>query len=223
MKLAHLVAFAGAAAFAAAASAQTTVLSWSFSDLSGSYQGSSAGGSFGAVWNNTAGTGSSGDVTRLAAPSGTALFGVGSGANVNFSLAVSGINLVTGIASGNGTFSITGGNGTVLSGLLNGTFTRLGSGPGAGLAFSGTVSGVSFSNNTTLTGTSGGSFSSDFSAFGTLTGFGVILTIPNNAGNFFGSSFGPVSTQSSGQVIPSPGSIALLGLGGLVAARRRRV
>jgi uncharacterized protein (TIGR03382 family) len=38
----------------------------------------------------------------------------------------------------------------------------------------------------------------------------------------FNSSFDNIATQVSGQIVPSAGSMALFGLGGLVAARRRR-
>ncbi|QYU68550.1 hypothetical protein J4558_27820 [Leptolyngbya sp. 15MV] len=167
-----------------------------------------------------------GDVTRVLAPGGTAPFAGGTSSSVSFTIAVSNVNNVLGTADGLGNFSITGGNGSVFTGSLTGTFFRIGSGPTAGLQFNGSVSGVNLTG-ATFAGNpaSGGSFSTDFSSvggFGALTGFGIILTIPNNNGQFLTTSFGPVSTQSSGQLIPSPGTLALLGLGGLVAARRRR-
>ncbi|QYU66874.1 hypothetical protein J4558_18185 [Leptolyngbya sp. 15MV] len=210
---------------AGTASAQTTVLSWAFSDLDGTYVGNAAtGGTFTASWNPTIGTGSSGDITRLAPSVDTALFAQGSASNITFSLTVGVPDLVNGTATGWGSFEFDNGSpatGNRLSGSINGTFTRLTSGPATGVVFTGTVTGVSFLNSNPLAGTTG-SFSSDFSQFGPLSGFGILLTIPSLTSNFFESSFGPVSTQANGQLIPSPGSMALLGLGGLLIARRRR-
>src|SRR5687768_5811502 len=54
---------------------------------------------------------------------------------------------------------------------------------------------------------------------------GSLVELQLTPGNFFSATFGQannVSSQASGILVPTPGALGLLGLGALVATRRRR-
>ena len=194
-----LLAAAGLAASATVANAQA-VLTFGFTDVNSSFTASD--GSFTGAADAT----TSGDVTRLAAPGGTAVFDpgfVGTGvADFNFDIDV----MLTGAdtADGSGTFSIVDVHGETLSGTIDGEFSLIG---GLSIAFTGSLS--------------DGSFSTDLPGSAPYSG-AVVQLFLDGTGTFFGSDFNDVSTQVSGVVVPAPASLALLGLGGLAAARRRR-
>ncbi len=211
-----LFAAAGVAATATLANAQA-ILTFGFTDVDGSFTASD--GSF----SGTAGATTSGDVTRVASPGGTAVFapgfaGTGS-SDFSFDIMVSGI--MGGSAAGAGTFSIADLNGETLSGSIDGDFVMLGSGI---IAFNGLLSDVVFgdvSGDGTFDGPTAGFFSTDLPGTAPYDGAIVTLTVTGAAG-FFDDDFSGVSTQVSGAIVPAPASLALLGLGGLAAARRRR-
>lgn len=211
-----LIAAAGVAAMATIANAQA-VLTFGFTDVDSSFTASD--GSF----SGRAGALTSGDVTRLASPTGTALFApgfVGTGSS-DFTLDMSVTDILATTATGTGTFSIIDLNGEDLSGTIDGQFQRLGAGI---IAFTGLLSGISFndvSGDGTFDGPTSGFFSTDLPGTAPYEGAIVTLMITGSAG-FFTSDFSGVSTQVAGEVIPAPASLALLGLGGLAAARRRR-
>jgi hypothetical protein len=211
-----ILAAAGVAASAAVANAQT-ILTFGFTDVNGTFTASD--GSFTGVADST----TSGDVTRLSSPAGTAVFEpgfVGSG-SADFSFDIDVMITGAGEADGDGTFTVTDVHGETLTGLLDGQFTQLGGGI---IAFSGLLSGVQFndvSGDGTFDGPSVGSFSTDLPGTGPYDGALVQLFIASSGG-FFDADFTGVSTQVSGVVVPAPASLALLGLGGLAAVRRRR-
>jgi hypothetical protein len=51
---------------------------------------------------------------------------------------------------------------------------------------------------------------------------GALTQIVFGAGSFFTTDFVNAATGVTAQIVPAPGALALLGLGGLVAGRRRR-
>jgi MYXO-CTERM domain-containing protein len=55
-----------------------------------------------------------------------------------------------------------------------------------------------------------------------LTGAIVNLVFGTSNPGFFVNNFNDFAVGVSGQVVPTPGVLALMGLGGLAAARRRR-
>lgn len=212
-----ILAAAGVAASAAVANAQT-ILTFGFTDVNGSFTASD--GSF----TGAADSVTSGDVTRLSSPAGTALFEpgfVGTGA-ADFSFDIDVIITTPGLtADGAGTFTIVDVHGETLTGSLDGQFNRLGGGI---IAFSGLLSGVQFndvSGDGTFDGPTAGSFSTDLPGTGPYDGALVQLFI-SSSGGFFDADFTGVSTQVSAVVVPAPASLALLGIGGLAAVRRRR-
>ncbi|GIW74427.1 MAG: hypothetical protein KatS3mg103_0949 [Phycisphaerales bacterium] len=211
-----LVALAGLGASAAVANAQA-ILTFGFTDVNGSFAVSD--GSFTGV----ADAATSGDVTRLASPGGTAVFApgfVGTGA-ADFSFDIDVMITGAGTASGTGTFTIVDVHGERLTGDIDGNFTQLA--PGV-IAFNGLLANVRFndvSGDGTFDGPSAGSFGTDLPGSAPFSGALVQLFI-DGAGGFFDADFTGVSTQVSGAVVPAPASLALLGMGGLLAARRRR-
>lgn len=211
-----LIAAAGVAATAAVANAQA-ILTFGFTDVSGSFTASD--GSF----TGSADSVTSGDVTRLASPGGTAVFEpgfTGTGAS-DFSFDIDVMITGAGTADGTGTFTIVDVHGETLTGNLNGEFNQL---MGGAITFEGTLSNVMFndvSGDGTFDGPTAGSFSTDLPGSGVYSGALVQLFI-DSSGGFFDSDFTGISTQVSGAVVPAPASLALLGLGGLAAVRRRR-
>lgn len=207
-----LIAAVGVAATAAVANAQA-ILTFGFTDVDGSF--TAADGSFAGVSSAT----TSGDVTRLASPGGTAVFdpgfaGVGA---ADFSFDIDVMITGAGTADGSGSFTITDVHGETLSG----DFVELA--PGV-IAFNGLLSGVEFndvSGDGTFDGPTAGSFGTDLPGTAPYDGALVQLFL-DGSGGFFDADFTGISTQVSGVVIPAPASLALLGLGGLAAARRRR-
>lgn len=194
------------------------ILSFGFTDLAGSF--STGSGVFNAQATDTASMSTSGDVTRLAGPFGTANFDTGfvtasAFADVNITMNVSIIDAVT--ASGVGSFTLTDDDGDTITGTINGTFRT----PGYGITFfTGLLTNVTLTG-TTFNGTDGGSFDMDLPGNAPYPGAMVALYILNG-NSFFGRDFRNVSVQVNGEIVPSAGSVALLGLGGLVASRRQR-
>lgn len=214
------------AGLAGAANAEV-VLSFGFTDLNGSY--SSGSSTFTANADNNGLIRTGGDVTRLQTPgAGTATYATGFFGTVpaglmNFQLSLNVTNKsVSGpfqLADGSGTFTITDKDGSTITGTIAGTWIG-GIGPAGSTQFNGLLSNVLV---TAADGTFDGLPGSFDGTFGQqpLEGALVNLLI-QPAGGFFDADFTGVSTQASGEIIPAPGAIALLGLGGLVAGRRRR-
>lgn len=198
------------------------VATYGFTDLEGSYD--SATGTFRALATETATYASSGDVTRIGAPTLTAEYAFGFTSRSAFAGAVFEISVTMNnglTAVGAGSFTITDDDGDTLTGSISGMWINGGSGF---VYFNGSMSGVSFNDN----GAADGMFNGPDGG-----GFGIPVTTANDddgaivglfikSGSFFGSSFRDRPTQIDGQILPTPGSLALVGLGGLALSRRRR-
>lgn len=216
-----LVAAAAMATLTGTAQADTTILSFTFSDLNGQY--SSNSGHFNALGVNVAPLQSQGDVSRVNLPSpGSASYGApGSAAGrVNVDVLVSGVLGST--ANGNGSIVITDVDGDTLHADVNGQFIT----NGLAVFFNGTLSNIGWTDNGILDGTfdgpTGGSIPLSFSPAPPPYLGAIVQLYIGDTGNFFVHDFAGISTQVSGVVVPAPASLALLGLSGLVAGRRRR-
>lgn len=213
MSTTKFLAVASAAALTAGASAQ--IATFTFSDLDGSYNAGTQ------VFSAVADATTSGDVTRLVSPVGSAQFNTGfttlaTSANVAISLTLS--NLTATSADAVGSFVITDHNGDTMTGDINGSFQPL----GFSITFDGLLSNVAFTDNSsdgTFDGPSSGAFSS---AFINPPFDGAIVQLFLSTSGFFASSFSGTPVLVDAAIIPAPASLALVGLGGLVAARRRR-
>lgn len=216
-----MIAAAALTTLAGVAVADTTILSFTFSDLEGQY--SSASGHFNALGVNVAPLQSQGDVSRVNLPGpGSASYGTpGSAAGkVNVDVVVSGILGAT--ANGNGTITIFDADGDTFHADVNGQFIT----NGLAVFFNGTLSNIGWTDNGVtdgmFDGPTGGSIPLSFSPAPPPYLGAIVQLYIGDTGNFFVHDFSGISTQVSGVVVPAPASIALLGLGGLVAARRRR-
>lgn len=213
MRMTSLV-LAGVAGLSASAAFANPIVSATYNDLAGSWDGTS----FSANAVDAGQLHSSGTVARLVAPIGTAEFGAGfvSGSNP--------ADIVVSLSStptadpdtrdGVGSFTITDLNGTTITGDITGQWFN----GFTAVFFNGALSNVQFSGPT-FTGTLTGAFSTLFGG-GVYDGAITQLELQNT--NFFTSSFDAVPTQESLQITPTPGALGLLGLGGLAMARRRR-
>lgn len=155
----------------------------------------------------------------------------------NFQLGMTVSNILGTAATGTGAFSITDADGDVLSGTISGDRT-LGLGFfqfGNFVRFFGELSNVVFTpsgGGTTFNGPSGGSF--DFTSIpgGPIySGALVQLFIYTGGGGFTSGSWGynpttqtgtPIPVGLNAELVPAPGAAVLLGLGGVMAGRRRR-
>ncbi|HYE02773.1 MAG TPA: PEP-CTERM sorting domain-containing protein, partial [Phycisphaerales bacterium] len=167
-----------------------------------------------------------GNVTRLpdGGPGGTAMFDPGFVSLPdlgNFMMAISVFNNNGNTADGAGTFQITDAQGDTISGLIDGTWIR----GNLSTFFNGNLSNIVLANTSgdgTFNGSSGGSFSMNFGAVQVFEGSIVnLFTRPAGVG-FFQENFTTIADLVSGEIVPAPGTLALLGLSGLVMARRRR-
>ncbi len=218
MKTAIILAVCGAAG---AASAQTNIMSFTYSDLNGSYASTGATtGQMDAVAVSSGALQTAGDVTRLVGAGGSALFESGfkggSAADAQLHFLITAIDNVAKTAIGTGTFTLTDADGDTISGDINGAFAAQGT---SFIFFNGTLDNIVMSAGT-FDGSLSGSVDTTFAAQQPYSGALVQLTF--GMGNFFASNFSNRSTLASGLIVPTPGAAALLGLGGLTAMRRRR-
>lgn len=209
-----IVAGAGSSAMA-----QQPILTFGFTDLSGSFNVQT--GQFSAVGVDQADLRTSGDVSRIQDPVGTAVYAPGDGVNrVAVDLLVSAVMPTT--ANGTGSLTITDLDGDTLTADISGQFIA----NGPAVFFNGVISNPVFQDNgtpdMTFDGPGGGSFLRTFGpAVGPYTGAIVQLYL-GTAGAFFTQNFSGVSTQVSGAIVPAPATLGLLGFGLLAAGRRRR-
>lgn len=211
-----------AAGLTATVASADEVVTFAYNNLAGSYTAINASsGSFTANATDMPGLQSIGDVTRTVPVAGTADFAAGfvsraDLANFTITVSVDMIDQILGIATGTGSFTITDLDGTTLSGDIDGLWIR----GGLGQTF--------FNGNLTNVVFSGASFDGDNGSFSTSFGPGDLegavtqLFLRPGDGGFFTQSFADVATQVQGQIVPTPGALALMGVGGLVASRRRR-
>ncbi len=225
-KSVNILAAAAVAVAGSSIASAGVILTYGFTDLDGSYlmndpQNPSLGGSFSA----NAGANSAGDVTRLAAPGGTTNFDDGFSDRNQFAdvaINISVFNRVGMMAQGSGTFTITDADGDQLVGDITGTWI----GGSLGVYFNGDLSNVQFVNvstrDDTFDGVDGGSFGTDLPGTPPFIGAYVQLFLRTGGIGFFGREFEDISVQSSGEIVPGAGSLAMLGLAGLTAGARRR-
>ncbi|CAG0967464.1 hypothetical protein PHYC_01062 [Phycisphaerales bacterium] len=211
---------AGAAGlFVSASALAQPMVSATYFDLSGNWNGAL----FNAHATDAGALHSSGSVARLVAPTGTADFEPGfvSGANpADFFLNLSFVPAGPGLGTGSGFFSIIDADGSFITGAIDGFWIDDTANPPGQVYFNGTLSGVVF-GGPTFDGTNGGSFSTIFGGTPPYDGAITQLYLAP-PGNFFVTPFADVPTGVTMQILPAPGALALMGLGGLVATRRRR-
>ncbi|CAG0967445.1 hypothetical protein PHYC_01061 [Phycisphaerales bacterium] len=226
MNMRATVLAAGAALSLAAVANADVLVTLRYDSLAGSYN--SALQSFTARAVDTAALRTTGAVSRLVPTAGTATFEAGFVANAgnpaDFSLTVSAIP--TGnpaIRTGTGAFVSTDRDGDTISGTISGTWRN--GGPGF-IFFNGTLSDVVITpagqtpESMTFDGTAGGSWDLNLPAQPPYEG--AIVQLVFGAPNFFFQDFSDRATGMTAQIVPTPGALVLLGIGGLLAGRRRR-
>lgn len=223
MKNSTIIAAAALSTLAGAAHADLAA-TFGYTDMGANWNQGASQLNVGASATNTLST--SGDITNYLGdgfPS-TALFNSGfadgsTSADSQFTMDLSNITATTADASG--TFMITDINGDTLSGTYVGTWTNQ---FGFGF-FDGQILAASYnateSGNSVFEGNAGQTFAVPTDAL--TGGLSMLLQMPewfdSNNGNFNART-----TQLDGILVnvPTPGSLALLGLGGLISGRRRR-
>lgn len=211
------------ALLAGAVQAQTTLASFSYDSLSGAYvAGSPTNGVFTANAVDLPLLRTVGDFNRTVASEGNADFPAGFVTDAN--LADISISLPVNVTSGTtasslgGSITITDIDGDSFTASVDGDWYNLG--PGFAF-FNGNLTSISFVD----VGTQDGLFNGYNGSWQmNLPGNPLEGAIVNLVfgGQWFTQSFNDFAVGVSGQVIPTPGVAALLGLGGLVATRRRR-
>ncbi|HRQ71467.1 MAG TPA: hypothetical protein PLU35_00385 [Phycisphaerales bacterium] len=206
-----------AAAFAAAASADV-ILSFTYSDVSGSFDAGSG------VYSAVASSDTSGDVTRLDGSPGTAEFDAGfAGMSLaDFVMTINVSNNDGFTADGSGSFTVTDTNGDSVSGDLDGVWVK---GAFGTVFFNGQLANVTINDNSgdgSFDGATAGSFSTDFSAYNSPFEGAIVTLYIHSASAFLTKSFSGVPALVSAEIVPAPGVLALALASGLVAIRRRR-
>ncbi|MBX3380058.1 MAG: hypothetical protein KF805_08170 [Phycisphaeraceae bacterium] len=225
MKTLALVA-AAAAGTVSVAQAATTLVTFGYNNLQGTYTAAGANaGNFSAVAvdQGVGGLQTDGSVSRLVPGAGQSKFAAGfkslaTFADFSINISFARINATSG--TGAGSFTATDALGNTVSGSLAGVWSLQ---PTIGIAFNGTLSNVNITPNATFTGTDGSSTNWNTNLPSPAPYTGALTQLIFNGGAFFTDvDMQNVATQVSGQIVPSTGTLALFGLGGLVAGRRRR-
>jgi hypothetical protein len=224
------VALAAVACLTGAASAQQTLITFTYSDLSASFNNATRQFNANAVGGPT-GLQTGGDVSRVdVSPTQSANFASGfrgfNPADAGIEMTVSSTVVLDSLGrptrAAQGAFVLLDPDGDRISGVLTGIWTDLGSGFDSfqGLIGSASISILAGGDNARFNGLG----VSGFNYAGLpLTGLsGSLVELQLTPGSFFDTNFANVSTQSSGVLVPGPGSLALIGLGALATARRRR-
>lgn len=219
---------AGLAASVAGAAIAGPMVTFTYTNLAGryAYNVGNDTGKFSAVATATNALQSDGSVSLVpGAGAATAVFNPGfvSRTIADFQIDISFFNRVGNQASGNGYFIAKDTVGNTLSGELAGDWIMF----GGAVFFNGAIRGATFTPSPVallpFTGESGTSFGMGAPiAVQPLDGSIVQIFLATPANSMMDADFREVSTGVAGQLIPTPGSAALLALGGLVAARRRR-
>lgn len=225
MKTLALVA-AAAAGTVSVAQAATTLVTFGYNNLQGTYTaaGMNAGNfSAVAVDQGVGGLQTDGSVSRLVPGAGQSKFAAGfkslaTFADFGINISFTRLSATTGV--GAGSFTATDALGNTVSGSISGFWSVQAT---IGIAFNGTLSNVNITPNAIFTGTDGSSTNWNTNLPSPAPYTGALTQLIFNGGAFFtDQNLSNVATQVSGQIVPSTGSLALFGLGGLVAARRRR-
>ncbi len=235
----RMFALTAAALCAAAPSAFAldVIAEFQYQNLAAQYVSSSATtGTFSALAvANPGGLQSEGRVSRNVATEGTAGFEPGfvtANPTAGFSITLSVNKTGVGVGTGSGSFVITDADGDTVTGNVSDGAWNLNNTGFPFIAFQGTLSDVYFNDNGIADGIFNGTdiplFSDNFAMGGfpaaaPYTGALVVLSFDINT--FFSTDFSyadDIGAQVSGDIVPAPGALALLGLGGLVAGRRRR-
>lgn len=217
---ATLILAAGAGIALCASASAGVILTFGFTELSGTYTAADANnGLFTAIAVNNANLSSEGDVTRLLPPGdGTAAYdhsfygsSFGGLADVAFNISRTG-------TTGAGTFTVTDTDGDTITGTLSGEWIAL----GGATFFNGVIGGQFVTNGGDNAFNGASSIATSLTPImGTLDG-GVTILFTNANADFFGSSFAGVSVLTSANFVPTPGTMALLGLAAAFGARRNR-
>lgn len=157
------------------------------------------------------------------AGAGTAVFNPGftSRTIASFDIDISFFNRVGNMASGNGSFTARDTVGNTLVGQLAGDWVMF----GGAVFFNGAIRGAmlySYTGNPMFTGETGSWNMGTPMALQPLDGSIVQIHLSEPVNSMMNADFREISVGVAGQLIPTPASMALLGLGGLVATRRRR-
>lgn len=211
-----LVVAAGAASIGASANADV-IASLTYDDLSGSYNSGTQ--TFTAAAVNNAFLQTSGDTTRLVATQSNATFDPGfvSRSVANFVLNCSVVPTGPFSATGVGAFTATDVDGSTITGTLNGVWGR----PAPGfIFFNGTLTNVTMQAADGTFNGEHGSWNTNFPSPAPYEG--AIVQLVFGGSTFFTGNFSNRAVGITAQIVPSAGSLALLGLGGMVAGRRRR-
>lgn len=213
-----LAAGALVAGFAASANADV-IATLTYDDLAGSFTRDGNAGNFQARAVNLPGQlQSSGSTSRIVPTQGNADFNPGfvSGSDpADFVINIATVLTGPGTATGNGTFTATDIDGDTVTGVLTGDWTSAGAGV---LFFNGSLSNVLL-NGRTFNGNTGSGW--DMNLPGTPPYDGAIVQLTFSGSGFFDQNFSNRATGTTLQIVPAPGALALVGLGGLVATRRR--
>ena len=225
-----------AIALAVAAGALTSVASadviatMTYDDLAGSFNFGTGQFTAVAADQGPMGLQSAGEVSRTDGNPGSASFEVGfvSGANAADFVLNSSVVIVTPgqLATGVGSFTSTDADGDTVTGDLSAVWIF--DAVNSFIYMNAVLSNVRVTDNADAQGNFDDQFngsqlgSFQISGMGTQPYDGALTQIVFGAGSFFTGDFRNAATGLTAQILPTPGSLALLGLGGLVATRRRR-
>lgn len=218
---------AGSLLAVTSAASADVIFSFGFTDLDGDFNAGTSMFRAKSIDNFRASTG--GDVSRQALPPGTAEFDTGfegGDGPENYSMHMRLSNITSTSADvllGDSSFEIVDADGDTITGDIVG---RWEAGNNGFMFFNGDLVNVVLTDNGQQDGTFDGPSGGDFSMnFGGSNGpfEGAIVTLGMNGdGNFFLDDFQNFATQIGADVIPAPAGLALLGVGGIFASRRRR-
>lgn len=211
------------AAAGSLASAGSVISSFGYTDLDGSFD--SGTGVFTASAADIVGLQSSGDVSRLlgggtgTAESDAGFLGL---SDADFVIELEIFNITATSADANGIVSIVDADGDTLTASIQGSWDIVS--PFGFMFFNGSSSDFSFTDVGTQDGTFDGGSSGSFSIADLTSQLfdGAVSILLRNPGGF-GGDFSELSTEADGILIPTPGALAIAGLGVAgMAARRRR-
>ncbi|MBS0188606.1 MAG: PEP-CTERM sorting domain-containing protein [Planctomycetes bacterium] len=214
----------GLASFASAG----PLVTFTYTNLSGQYAYNAVGdtGQFKATAVSAGALQTDGSVSLVTGPgAGTAVFNPGftSRTIADFQIDISFFGRVGNMASGNGSFMAKDIFGNTLTGQLAGDWVMF----GGAVFFNGAIRGAVFTPTPYAVLPFTGENQTQFGMGGPmavqpLDGSIVQIFLATPPNSQMDNDFRLVSTGVAGQLVPTPASMALMGLGGLIAARRRR-